>query len=111
MGYCNFVIIMGTIVNDIETKVTKSGVAVLNLRIAVKRKYVNDDKEDTDFFDVVCWRNTAGFVSKYFKKGQPILVKGVMQNRTWTDKEGIKRYSTNIIAEEIEFAGYKKGVG
>ena len=61
------------------------------------------------FLDVVCWRNQR-FVSKYFK-GQSILVKGVMQNRTWTDKEGIKRYSTNIIAEEIEFAGYKKDVG
>ena len=49
MGYCNFVVIMGTIVNDIETKVTKNGIAVLNLRIAVKRKYVNDDKAETDF--------------------------------------------------------------
>ena len=70
--------------------------------IAVNRRYSKDSaQQQVDFFNVIAWRATADFVSKFFKKGSSIFVVGTVQNRTWTDNEGNKRYATDIVAEEV----------
>ena len=101
----NRIILVGNLVADPELKTTSSGVNVTKFRIAVGRRFAKDG--ETDFFDVVAWRNTAEFVCRYFSKGKPILVSGALQNRTWTDTEGNKRFATEIIADEVSFVGSK----
>jgi single-strand DNA-binding protein len=104
----NKVIIMGNISNEVELKQTQNGTSVCSFNVAVGR-YSKDPREaKTDFFTVVAWQAKAEFVSKYFKKGQAILVSGRLENREWTDKQNNKRISTEIIAEEISFAGNKE---
>jgi len=104
----NKVIIMGNISNEVELKQTQGGTSVCSFNVAVGR-YSKDPREaKTDFFTVVAWQQKAEFVSRYFKKGQAILVCGRLENREWTDKNGNKRISTEIIAEEISFAGNKE---
>ena len=104
MASLNKVILMGNLVADPEFKTTPSGVAVTTFRIAVGRRFAKQGDEVTaDFFSIVAWRNTAEFVSKYFTKGKPIVVVGSLQNRSWTDQNGQKRYATDIVAEEVSF--------
>ena len=104
----NKVIIKGNISNEVELKQTQGGTSVCSFNVAVNR-YAKDPREaKTDFFTVVAWQAKAEFVSKYFKKGQAIVVVGRLENREWTDKNGNKRISTEIIAEEISFAGGKE---
>lgn len=104
----NKVIIMGNISNEVELKQTQGGTSVCSFNVAVSR-YSKDPREaKTDFFTVVAWQQKAEFVSRYFKKGQAILVCGRLENREWSDKNGNKRVSTEIIAEEISFAGNKE---
>ncbi len=106
MAGLNKVILMGNLVADPEFKTTPSGVAVTTFRIAVGRRFAKQGDEVTaDFFSIVAWRNTAEFVSKYFTKGKPIVVVGSLQNRSWTDQQGQKRYITEVIADECSFAG------
>ena len=100
----NKVIIGGRLTADCELKKTQSGVSVTTFSIAVNRK-VADNK--TDFIDVVAWRQTAEFICKYFKKGNSICVVGNLQKREWTDKNGQKRYVTEVIAEEASFVDSK----
>ena len=82
----NKCILVGNLVSDPELKATSNGVNVTRFRIAVDRRFAKNG--ETDFLDVIAWRNTAEFVCKYFSKGKPILVSGSIQNRTWTDSEG-----------------------
>ena len=104
----NKVFIMGNISNELELKQTQSGTSVCSFNVAVNR-YAKDPREaKTDFFTVVAWQQKAEFVSRYFKKGQAIVVCGRLENREWTDKQGNKRISTEIIAEEVSFAGGKE---
>jgi single-strand DNA-binding protein len=106
MASLNKVILMGNLVADPEFKTTPNGVAVTTIRIAVGRRYAKQgDEVTTDFFNVVCWRGLAEFVSKYFTKGKAIVVVGSLQNRSWTDQNGQKRISTEIVADECTFAG------
>jgi len=99
---------MGNISNEVELKQTQGGTSVCSFNVAVGR-YSKDPREaKTDFFTVVAWQQKAEFVSRYFKKGQAILVCGRLENREWSDKNGNKRISTEIIAEEISFAGNKE---
>lgn len=100
----NKVIIGGRLTADCELKQTPSGVSVTAFSIAVNRK--GADKK-TDFIDVVAWRQTAEFISKYFKKGSSICIVGTLQKREWTDKNGQKRYITEVIAEEASFVESK----
>lgn len=104
----NKVILIGNITADPELKQTQSGTSVCSFNIAVNRNFGKLDTKDCDFFTVVAWQQKAEFVSKYFKKGQAIVVCGRLENREWTDKNGNKRISTEIIAEEISFAGGKE---
>ena len=103
----NKVILGGRVVAEPELKQTPSGVSVVRIRIAVNRRFSSRNAEQTepqaDFFDVVAWRQTAEFVSKYFHKGSSICVVGSIQNRSWTDNQGNKRYATDIIADEVQF--------
>ena len=100
----NKVILGGRLTADPELKQTQSGIPVVSFSIAVNRRYQSKDApQQTDFFNVTAWRATAEFVSKYFRKGSSICVTGSIQNRTWTDNNGQKRYATDIIADEVQF--------
>lgn len=101
----NKVILVGNLVSDPELKSTTGGVNVTRFRIAVGRRFAKNG--ETDFIDIVAWRNTAEFVCKHFTKGKPILVSGALQNRTWTDTEGNKHWATEIVADEVSFVGNK----
>lgn len=104
----NRVILVGNLVADPELKATPSGVNVTRFRIAVGRRFAKPDSEvKADFFDIVAWRTTAEFVCKHFTKGRPILVSGTLQNRTWTDSDGNKRYATEVVADEVSFVDRK----
>lgn len=100
----NKVIIGGRLASDAELKQTQSGVSVTAFSIAVNRKGA---ERKADFIDVVAWRQTAEFISKYFKKGSSICIVGNLQKREWTDKNGAKRYATEVIAEEASFVDSK----
>lgn len=99
----NKVILGGRLTSDPELKQTPNGVSVVSFGIAVNRKVKQGGNQEVDFFNVTAWRQTAEFVSRYFRKGSAICVVGTLQNRTWTDNNGQKRYATDIIAEEIQF--------
>lgn len=101
----NKVIIVGNISTEIELKQTQSGTSVCSFNVAVNRFSKDPNEAKVDFLTVVAWQAKAEFVSRYFKKGKPILVCGRLENREWTDKNGNKRISTEIIAEEVSFVG------
>ena len=101
----NNIIIKGRLTKDPELRNTQSGTAVCTVNVAVERPYSKD--KETDFFTVVLWRQTAEFVSKYFSKGQEILVQGEMQSRKYEDKEGNNRIAWEIKADRVEFCGSK----
>lgn len=99
----NKVILAGRIVADPELKQTQSGVALVSFRLAVNRRFSSQQQNEADFFNVTAWRNTAEFIAKYFRKGSAICICGSIQNRNWTDQQGVKHYMTDIIAEEANF--------
>lgn len=106
----NKVIIMGNLTKDPELKQTKNGISVCSFSIAVQRRFKNaDGAYVTDFFAVTAWGQTAEFVSKYFHKGQPILVCGELQNRSYTAQDGTKCMVTEITADEATFTESAKG--
>ncbi len=106
MAGLNKVILMGNLTADPDFKTTPAGVPVTTFSIAVGRRFAKQGDEVTaDFFNIVCWRGLAEFVSKYFTKGKPIVVVGSIQNRSYTTQDGQKRYITEIIADECTFAG------
>lgn len=100
----NKVILIGNLTSDPELRQTQSGTSVCRFSIAVNRRQDSAGDRKTDFFDIVAWRQSAEFVVRYFSKGKPIVVCGRLQNNHWTDQQGNKRYSTEIIAEELAFA-------
>jgi len=106
----NQIVIMGRLTRDPELRHTPNGIAVASFTLAVDRGFAPKDGGDrmTDFIDVVAWRNTAEFVSKYFVKGQMAAVTGRLQIRDWTDKDGNKRRSAEVVAENIYFTESKK---
>ena len=101
----NKVILGGRLTADPELKQTPNGIPVVTFSIAVNRRFQSKEnaQQQTDFFNVTAWRATAEFVSRYFRKGSSICVIGSLQNRTWTDQQGAKRYATDVIADEIQF--------
>ena len=106
----NHIVIMGRLTRDPELRRTGSGIAVASFTVAVDRDYSGKDggEKETDFIDCVAWRNTGEFVSKYFTKGRMIVVSGRLQLRDWTDKEGNKRRSAEIVADSCYFGDSKK---
>lgn len=105
MASFNKVILIGNMTADPELKQTSSGISVCSFSIAVNRKYNKDGNNECDFIEIQTWRTQAEFVSKYFKKGKPILICGQLQTRSWTDKQGNKRYATEVVADEVSFVG------
>lgn len=101
----NKVILIGNMTSDPELKQTTSGISVCSFSIAVNRPYSKDSEQKCDFITIQTWRQQAEFVSRYFKKGKPILVCGSLQTRNWTDNQGNKRYSTEVVADEVSFVG------
>ena len=103
----NKVVLAGRMTADPELKQTASGVSVLSFTIAVNRSYVSKSSDQgerqADFINVVAWRSTAEFISKYFRKGSAICVSGSIQTRNWTDQQGAKHYATDIVADEVNF--------
>ena len=105
----NFVVLTGRLVADPELKTTTSGISFLRFRIAVSRPYRKDSEtQQSDFIDIVAWRNTAEFISKYFKKGSMIGVQGSIQTGSFTDKDGNKRYTFEVLANDVQFVDSKK---
>ena len=105
----NKIILMGRLTRDPELRKTGNGTAVTSFTLAVDRDYKPQDGErETDFIDVVAWRGTAEFVFKYFSKGRMAVVEGRLQVRDWTDKDGAKRRSTEVIADSVYFGDSKK---
>ena len=108
----NEIVLMGRLTRDPELRRTQSGTAVTSFSLAVDRDFKDQDGErETDFIDIVAWRNTAEFVSKYFSKGRMAVVKGRLQVRDWTDKDGAKRRSTEVLAESVYFGDSKRSDG
>lgn len=105
----NHITLMGRLTRDPELRRTQSGIAVTSFSIACERDFKSQSGEkETDFIDIVAWRNTAEFVSKYFSKGRMAIVEGRLQIRDWTDNNGGKRRSTKVIAENIYFGDSKR---
>ena len=108
----NKIFLMGRLTRDPELRRTGSGTAVASFSLAVDRDFKSQSGEkETDFIDIVAWRNTAEFVSKYFTKGRMAVVEGRLQIRDWTDKEGNKRRSSEVVADSIYFGDSKKDTG
>ena len=101
----NKVILMGRLVADPETRSTPSNTSISRFRLAVNRGGKPVEGQPTaDFFDIVTWQKTADFVSKYFKKGMQVALEGRLRNDQWTDKEGQKRFRTEVTADQVYFA-------
>ncbi|MBQ9748772.1 MAG: single-stranded DNA-binding protein [Clostridia bacterium] len=109
MASLNKVVLIGHMVADPELKQTTSGISVCSFRIGVSRRYTKGEQAQSDFFDIVAWRQQAEFVARYFRKGSAICVCGSLQTRTWEDKNGGKRYNVEIVADEINFIERKGG--
>ena len=106
----NHITIMGRLTRDPELRRTGSGIAVASFTVAVDRDFGGRDggEKETDFIDCVAWRQTGEFVSKYFTKGRMIVVSGRLQIRSWTDKDGNKRRSAEVVADNCYFGDSKR---
>ncbi|MEY8419456.1 single-stranded DNA-binding protein [Oscillospiraceae bacterium 44-5] len=106
----NHIVIMGRLARDPELRHTQSGVAVASFRLAVDRDFKdkNTGERATDWIDVVAWRQTGEFVSRYFTKGRMAVVEGRLQMRDWTDKDGNKRTSAEVVADNVYFGDSKR---
>ena len=105
-NFCK-VIIGGRITAEPELKTTPSGIAVTSFSVAVNRRSSGNQESQADFFNVTAWRQTAEFVTNYFHKASSICIVGTLQNRTWTDQQGQKRFATDIVADEVHFVDAK----
>ncbi len=106
----NHIVLMGRLTRDPELRRTQSSIPVVSFTLAVDRDYSSRDggERQTDFIDIVAWRNTAEFVSKYFFKGSMAVVSGRLQIRDWTDRDGGKRRSAEVVADNVYFGESKK---
>lgn len=107
MASLNKVILIGHLTADPELKQTQSGVSVCSFSIGVSRKYSKDGQQTSDFINIVAWRTTAEFIARYFRKGNAICICGSLQTRSYTDHTGVKRYVTEVMAEEVNFVERK----
>ncbi len=104
----NHIVLMGRLTRDPELRYTSSNVPVASFRIAVDRDFGRGEERQTDFIDVVAWRQTGEFVSKYFTKGSMAVVSGRLQMRDWTDRDGNKRTSAEVVADNVYFGESKR---
>ena len=106
----NHIVLMGRLTRDPELRRTQNGTAVASFSIAVDRDFTSKDsgERQTDFINIVAWRNTAEFVSKYFTKGSMAVVSGRLQMRDWTDRDGNKRTTAEVVCDNVYFGESKK---
>ena len=104
----NKVILIGRLCADPEFRQTTSGIAVCRIRLAVDRPKQKDQERQADFIGCTAWRSTAEFISRYFTKGQKIIVEGSLRNNDYTDNNGVKHYSMDVLIQNVEF-GESKG--
>ena len=104
----NLVVLTGRLTADPELKTTQSGVSVVSFCVAVQRQYKSGEDPITDFINVVAWRHTAEFVTKYFHKGNMIGVEGSIQTRKYTDKDGNNRTAFEVLANNVQFVEGKR---
>ena len=114
----NKVILCGRLTADPELKQTTSGIAVVSFTLAVNRRFQargadgsQTQQQQADFVSVVAWRQTAEFISRYFRKGSALCITGSIQTRTWQDQQGQKRYATEVVADEAMFVDSKNDAG
>ena len=110
MASFNKAILIGNLTADPELRQTPSGISVCRFTIAINRRFSkNNDQnqQSADFITIVAWRERAEFVTRYFRKGKPILVCGQIQSRNWTDPQGAKHYTTEVVADEVSFVENK----
>ncbi|MBE6667247.1 MAG: single-stranded DNA-binding protein [Ruminococcaceae bacterium] len=109
----NKVVLAGRITADPELKQTTTGVSVLSFTLAVNRRFSKNEQgeQQTDFISMVAWRQTAEFISKYFRKGSAICVTGSIQTRNWQDSQGQRRYATEVIVDEAMFVDSRSESG
>ena len=103
----NKVMLGGRLSADPELKSTQSGISVTSFSVAVNRKAKGTEEAKADFINCVAWRNTAEFITRFFKKGSSIFVMGTLQTRNWTDRDGRKHYITEIVVDEAYFVDSK----
>ena len=115
MASVNKVIVLGNLGKDPEVRYTPNGNAVCNLRIATTRNWKNKDSgekmEETEWHSVVLYDRQAEIAGEYLKKGRPVYVEGRLKTRKWTDKEGMERYTTEIVADSMQLLGGREGAG
>lgn len=105
----NHIVLMGRLTRDPELRHTQTGTAVATFTLAVDRDFgPRDGEKQTDFIDIVVWRNTAEFVSRFFSKGRMAVVSGRLQIRDWQDKDGNKRRSAEVVADNVYFGDSKR---
>ena len=112
----NKVVLCGRMTADPELKQTPSGIAVVSFTLAVNRRYQSKNADgaqaqQADFISVVAWRQTAEFISRYFRKGSALCITGSIQTRSWQDQQGQKRYATEVVADEAMFVDSKNDSG
>lgn len=109
----NKVVLAGRITADPELKQTTTGVSVLSFTLAVNRRFSKNEQgeQQSDFINMVAWRQTAEFISKYFRKGSAICVTGSIQTRSWQDNQGQKRYATEVVVDEAMFVDSRSESG
>ena len=107
----NKVILIGNLSKDPELSTTTSGISVCKFDIAVQRRFETNGARETDFFKIIAWRGLADNCGKFLSKGKKAAVVGSLQTRTYCDKDGVKRYVTEIVADEVEFLSPKQGQG
>ena len=103
----NKIILGGRLTEDPELRTTPSGISVTSFTVAVNRRNAKEGEKGADFFNVTAWRNTAEFITKYFRKASTICIVGTLETRTWTDDKGVKRYGVDIVADEAHFVDAK----
>ena len=104
----NKVVLAGRLTADVELKSTQSGLSVCSFTLAVNRRYGGQNNEQqTDFISCTAWRQTAEFISKYFKKGSALCITGSIQTRSWNDQTGQKRFATEVVVDEAMFVDGK----
>ena len=107
----NLVVLTGRLTADPELKTTSNGTSVVSFSIAVDRRYRSGEERQTDFINIVAWRSSAEFISKYFKKGSLIGIEGSIQTRKYTDKNGNNRTAFEVVANNVQFVESKRDSG
>lgn len=104
----NKTILIGRLVRDPELRYTQSGTAVANFNLAVNRRFAKEGEQQADFIQCVVWNKVAENVAKYLSKGSQVAIEGRIQTSSYDDKDGVKRYKTEVVAENVEFLNTKK---